>query len=1406
MRNNTSSYYLPQFIALTKLHITIILVLIIISLSGCSDNTDEESINQNELSHLRNNDAWKRFTKEYGKAWKISWNQYTHTPHRISGHYIPIKETVTEQTIDTVALNFIKQQRQLLKVDPDALVLSKVDWDASPKKKHKDQGSAYVYFVQRYKKLPVVGGSVRLVFKGQKLISMASDFHPGINIKIDPKISKETASSLANQIIPLKKQLKPDAIELVVLPYIKKRKLEYFLSWQVTLPQIRLPRKYVVENLAGVSDRHQRSEKTKLQKWRESLDVIVPVQWRLYIDAKNGTILKQENLVYSENLDGTVTGMMRPYNPSDTPVEVPVSNITINVNQSGTPTSTQTNETGGYLYDNLTAGSLDITAHLKGPDVYVYNGETPDPDATHTVNITAPGTHSWNWQNDDPSPEDVETNAYYHVKKIREWFRQGVPFDITPPPSPTAAENNLEVYVRSGEGCSAYAGGGHIHFHSGITSACPDFALCSGVAYHEYGHLVISKIYNDAGMYLTSYDNGGAMHEGISDYFSATVTNQSATFGECDNRDIGQDTVYPSDYRANNVHWSGTIIGGAVWDVRTALGNTYVDSLAIRALKHAPTSFSEYLAAFLEEDDDPLYSPDPAANNSMSDGSPNIDIICNIFFEQHGIYHDYCTNHTQNPIAIILSPSPVDDLQNIYDSSVPTIDIIGSVQGSSGAGLQSFDIEYADEKDLTTWSSNNITLTGGGAIPVASSSMAQWNISGLADGYYLVRLTVTDIANNTAHAYFGMYIENSIKTGWPQQSSKYFISSPAIADLDPDYPGLEIIARERYGNIYVWHADGSPVSGWPRHVDYPPSSPTVADLDSDGTLEVIAASEEQVFVFNHDGSDVPGWPQACATTIPNRDVSPAAADLNGDGTREIVLATKEGNVCAWHADGTAVSGWPISVGAGVTKSVALADVDNNGTTEVILGTTDGNLYVIDHTGNTLTGWPQSNNIAAAPVITDLDADDDAEIITKDGSSIYAWHHDGTIVTGWPQSVTTGYSSTNHMMVADLDQDGTPEIFVKDYYWAHAFNANGTALTGFPTNFSCPFSCGGGYFLMAAGDMNGDNDVEAVLPFYFWHLGNSWDEYDNLGGHTVHKIFAANQDSSVLSGWPKYILSKSAPSSPVLADIDLDGHVELIAGAAYGMYVWDISGSGNNMSLEWPQNRFDPARTAYKNELADLVIQSHTLDPANPLTTDMITMNVVVLNQGAGPAGSSTLAFKVGGETYPQTDPIPALAPGQSHTIQRQIQLGVAQNYLNTVTADVNSDVTESDETNNVQTYRYQVLPPSGNPADLKIDSHTLTPTNPTTQDQITFTVVVSNGGTGLAVPSTLAFKVGGETYPQTYPVPALAPGQTHTIQRQIQLSTAQNYINTVTIDTTNTNAESDESNNTQRFYYTITPP
>jgi hypothetical protein len=65
---------------------------------------------------------------------------------------------------------------------------------------------------------------------------------------------------------------------------------------------------------------------------------------------------------------------------------------------------------------------------------------------------------------------------------------------------------------------------------------------------------------------------------------------------------------------------------------------------------------------------------------------------------------------------------------------------------------------------------------------------------------------------------------------------------------------------------------------------------------------------------------------------------------------------------------------------------------------------------------------------------------------------------------------------------------------------------------------------------------------------------------------------------------------------------------------------------------------------------------------------------------------------VGGETVPKTFNIPALGAGDGYTVQRKVLLGIAQNYQNTVTVDVNNEVFESREGNNQAEEFYSVAP------------------------------------------------------------------------------------------------------------------
>ena len=63
------------------------------------------------------------------------------------------------------------------------------------------------------------------------------------------------------------------------------------------------------------------------------------------------------------------------------------------------------------------------------------------------------------------------------------------------------------------------------------------------------------------------------------------------------------------------------------------------------------------------------------------------------------------------------------------------------------------------------------------------------------------------------------------------------------------------------------------------------SSPTAADLDGNGDLELlIGGDDDRLWAWHHDGSLVAGWPQ---TTNADLFSSPSVGDLDGDGDLEI---------------------------------------------------------------------------------------------------------------------------------------------------------------------------------------------------------------------------------------------------------------------------------------------------------------------------------------------------------------------------------------------------------------------------------------------------------------------------------------------------------------------------------------
>lgn len=323
--------------------------------------------------------------------------------------------------------------------------------------------------------------------------------------------------------------------------------------------------------------------------------------------------------------------------------------------------------------------------------------------------------------------------------------------------------------------------------------------------------------------------------------------------------------------------------------------------------------------------------------------------------------------------------------------------------------------------------------------------------------------------------------------------------------------------------------------------------PVLVDLDGDSDLEVVIGGMDQwLYAWHHDGTDVNGFPVHLADTLvavgPNgrledRILAPVTvADLDGDGTPELVVGSEElinnttaAYIYAVKAQGNAavggpfVPGWPVRiagfvndvlpyVGKGMPNAVAAADLDGNGTDEVVAAAMGGAVTKLDGLGHEFgavaamnqsqeyfgAGASTSELLVASlinyPALADLNGDGKLDVINGTAGlglagaaqsgglripfehSITAWDLDnGYMLDGFPQTVED-YQFFMNYSVGDIDGDGRPEALGgSGVYMVHAFNAQGVEPAGWPKN-----THGWVATTPALGDLDGDNKMEVAV--------------------------------------------------------------------------------------------------------------------------------------------------------------------------------------------------------------------------------------------------------------------------------------------------------------------------------------
>ena len=316
---------------------------------------------------------------------------------------------------------------------------------------------------------------------------------------------------------------------------------------------------------------------------------------------------------------------------------------------------------------------------------------------------------------------------------------------------------------------------------------------------------------------------------------------------------------------------------------------------------------------------------------------------------------------------------------------------------------------------------------------------------------------------------------------WSSSSNDHgYGASPAIADLDGD-GSPEVVAVREYENslmaegdytAVLYDSEGTEVWESDHFVgldfDYA-TSPVISDMDHDGSPEIVVGR----VILNADGSTRGvgeygrgSWAvEEFFGYVISEATIPAVSDLDLDGQEEVIV----GNAI-YTADGEAL--WfDTSMDDGM---IAVANLDSDAEGEFIASTSN-TVRAVDTDGTVIWG-PQtipSANIVSVAGVADLDLDGEAEIVVAGGNNIWALNADGS--TLW-SATATDMSGATGASIFDFEGDGAPEVVYIDEKVMMALNG----ATGETKFFSTEHASATMFDYPVIADVDGDDHAEIVV--------------------------------------------------------------------------------------------------------------------------------------------------------------------------------------------------------------------------------------------------------------------------------------------------------------------------------------
>jgi hypothetical protein len=538
-----------------------------------------------------------------------------------------------------------------------------------------------------------------------------------------------------------------------------------------------------------------------------------------------------------------------------------------------------------------------------------------------------------------------------------------------------------------------------------------------------------------------------------------------------------------------------------------------------------------------------------------------------------------------NALRAMSEPTPLEALITgpFGTSDVASVTVTGTARGT---GFANWTLDFGSSTNgfPSTW-----TALAQGTNQVNEGTLANWNVSGVADGLYTLRLRTLTTDGRSYEDRQTILFDRITLTG-PDDRHVYHAGEAvqvtgtvapggfnhfqlAVETVDGTaVPGAQVTLAGggttpiRNGLLATWNTAGISANtyrlrlriflqngteqdettrvivdpllhaGWPRQLTQTGGlgvfdTATVADVNGDGRSELAVGYGPTVQLLQGDGTALPGWPQ-------NVDVhgggsltqfSPAIGDITGDGKPEVVVSNVNNEILAWSAQGVLLTGFPKTIGTATRNRIALADIDGDGVKDIVAADDTGSIKVLRSNGSLVPGFPVSvgNGIQENPSVADLDHDGKPEIVSViDGTLITVVSSTGVVKPGWPKSGSFFFKG-----IGDLDGDGNLEIVTGGLHQVTAFRLDGSVVAGWPKDLGDTFATS-----LAVADVDGDGKAEI--------FSGSLNETNG----TLDGINAWSGSGANLPGWPAVAPAFACCAGYqglVLADVDGDGQVEVI---------------------------------------------------------------------------------------------------------------------------------------------------------------------------------------------------------------------------------------------------------------------